>query len=172
MVTRSVFAALFLAVFGFSSFASAKNYYVEPMICKGQWNKNPPGYHPSYKWAGMKVTSFWSVRARDCSKAASSATEVNYGATEAEVKFTEEGIMGWYDQALTMEDGVVQAPNGVLPGEMELKITSTRIERDGKRTDTLEGRYKLFKDYHYDLTCTANVVANPSHVENNTKNCP
>jgi hypothetical protein len=165
----------FIMVMGvvfFAIGAQAKNYYVQPLICKGKWNKQPPEYHPSYEQAGIKVISFWSVRASDCSLAPSSSTASEYAPITEELKVDDSlEIGGWYGEPLKADGNKVSAPAGVWANPLELTITSTRTE-GGVRKDQLVARDHLFDDYHYDLVCEATVVENPAHIENNTRNCP
>lgn len=155
----------------FSTLAQAELYFVEPMICKGQWNERPPGYHESFEKAGLKITSFFSVRKKDCSLANSSSTLVDHAYANEEIVFPEYSIGNWLGSPLKIYGKKVIIPNGVRGNNIELTITSSSQE-NGQRIDSLSGREVLFDNYYYDLNCTAVVVKKPSHVENNTKNCP
>ncbi len=153
-----------------ATLANAKSYYVEPMICKGQWNKQPPAYTSGYERGGIKVTSFWSVR-KDCSLAPSSATGAEFASITDELKFDESKALGtWIAGPLQIKGKLVSAPMGAWGNPVKLKVVGSKSV-NGVRTDLLEGRDIIFKDYYYDLTCEAVVVSSPSHVENNTGKC-
>ncbi len=156
-----------------SSYATSEEYYyVEPMICKGVWNANPPKYDLSYAQVALKVISFWSVRSSDCSLAPSSSTEANYAHANSElVTGPEMELWGWIGVPLKRNGDNIRAPFGAWSHKLELKIVSSRLE-NGVQIDTLEGRDQIQKGYYYDLKCEARVVHSPSIINNQTHDCP
>ncbi len=159
---------------GATAQAAPELYFVEPMICKGTVNLRPPGWASSYDQAGVKITSFRSVR-KDCSTANSSATYTTYFEAKTAVVVDKSlEISGWYSSALVKNGDKVTTPNGAWPRPMQLQITSSKIS-GGVRTDTLEGREAIFnkdgKEYYYDHVCEAIVVDEASTVLNNTTQC-
>lgn len=172
MIKNLILSTLTLSGLLFAGAIHAEAYYVEPMICKGQWNKPPPQYHPSYERAGLKIISFWSVRSKDCSLVASSATESEFASGVEDVKFDSSLNLGsWIGAGLDKTGDTVTAQFGAWTQPLTLKVIKSQIV-NGIQKDTLEGREVLFDDYYYDFQCEATVVKRPAHVENNTKNCP
>lgn len=54
---------------------------------------------------------------------------------------------------------------------MELEITDRNHTEDGKRIDTLKGRYQYMEDSYYEMECKTHAASSPSHIEGNIKNC-
>lgn len=167
-----IFFVLLLGIFSASTLAHADLYLVEPMVCNGSINKRPEFMHPSFTYAAVKIVSFWSVRKKDCGLSPSSSTREEY-AERAEDLVIPSGdeISGWFDAPLKVEGDKVTAPNGPWPGPMELEILDRNITKDGKRVDTLRGRYQYNEESYYEMSCIATVVENPSHIQNDTKDC-
>ncbi len=166
------FIILFSAVISFSAFAKSDLYLVEPMVCTGKINNKPDFMHPSFTYASVKIVSFWSVRKKDCRLSPSSSTSEDYAEKAEDLKVDRSlNIGGWFDVPVKVEGNKVTAPNGPWPGPMELEIIDRHISEDGKRIDTLKGRYEYTEDSYYDMDCTATVVESPSHIQNDTKNC-
>lgn len=168
------FLVLAATVFGFSSFAfaNAELYFVEPMVCSGKINKLPDHMHSSYTYASLHIVSFWSVRKKNCSLAPSSSTSTDYAEVESDLNLNKDvEIGGWLDVPVKVDGVKVTIPNGPWGGAMDLEIVETRLTDDGQREDVLKGRYQYAEDTYYDMVCTASVVENPNHIQNDTINC-
>ncbi len=150
----------------------SEKYFVEPLICKGKWNKAPKGWHESYEQASLKIISFKSVRAKDCALVDSTSEDVNYAQITGELKVDEslDYIGGWFGPSLYKKGNEVIVL-GSRTNEMTLTITGSSTDAKGRQIDTLVGREELYDDYHYDYTCTAVVVKEPVTVINATMKC-
>lgn len=162
---------IFTSLFAATSLAQLENYFVQPLRCTGQWNANPPSYHPSYANGGLQVVSFWSVRAKDCTLRPSSGSHAEFASVGEDVKFAESDYLGeWFSGPVRKVEDTVILPFGLWGNVLKLKIKKSEV-KNGVRVDTLSGRDVIDENYYYDLTCEATVVNSPSHVENNTGTC-
>jgi hypothetical protein len=168
-----LFISLFCISMLFISKAKAENYYVEPLICKGQWNKTPTGYDASYEYATLTVVSFKTVKANDCSLVDSSGTAADFGVDAQQKTISNEVdyLGSWFSSSVQKNGNTVTLPFGVWGDSLKLEIQGSNVI-NGKQVDTLVGKDLIFGEFYYDLTCEAVVVKTPSHIENNTKNCP
>lgn len=177
-IGKSVSTLAFLVstlVLSASAQAAGDLYIVEPMVCKAVINQRPPGWADSYDKAGVKVTSFKSMR-RDCTLADSSATNPEYFRADETITIDPKPeIAGWFDAPLKKYGNKVVLANGAWPGEVELMIVSSTPTFAGS-TDILEGRQMILQkdgqDYYYDFKCEALVVPTASIIENYTSSCP
>ncbi len=169
MLKKIIFLSALICV----SFAKAESYFVEPLICKGQWNAQPPSYHSSYEYATLTVTSFKSVKAADCSLADSTGTFPDFGQeSQKKTVFNHEFNLGeWFSGPLSKNGNTVSLPFSTWSDGLELEIQSSKMI-NGKRVDTLVGKDVIYDGFHYAMTCEAIVVDTPSHIENNTASCP
>ena len=167
--------AIFIGSLFSANAGASQLYFVEPMVCKGKLNKIPSGWSSDYEYAALKIVSFKSVRASDCSEAPSSGTEVIFGKEKSERSSIHDRIDGvgnssWFGAPLKKNGKEISIPFGIWPNPMTLTIVKSSTQ-NGKQVDVLKGRYNADSGSYYDLICEAIVVENPSHVENGTSNC-
>ena len=147
---KKLLTALLSAFCLTASAQAATNYYVAPLLCKGEimgaYKKN--GIHPDYYQTKVKVASFRSTKKNGA------VVDSNYVSISASSDF--------YRGSLEVDGRYVSAKAfDVYGGDLELVIVSSRKVK-GKRIDQLEGTMGANNSWGYTLKCNAVVVSAPS----------
>lgn len=163
---------VFIATIMLFSTTHAEEYFVEPLVCTARWEKQPKNAHESYEYATLTVTSFKSVKSKDCSIVDSTGTATDFGKDAFDgvtLNLSDDYLGSWFGGSLQKNGSTVLVPFGVWGEPLQLTIINSNVI-DGSQIDVLTGREK-FQDTFYNLICQAKVVKTPTHIENNTKNC-